>query len=1211
MLTKTAVSMNEKPRDNQTHISGGVQGVVGENQGTVIINETHNRYYGNDPEEEPLREFKEEKLPRSPYKGLARFEPEDSDRFYGRKKLIQDLTNYLEENHILFILGASGSGKSSLVQAGIIPEICGKGKYLFKLCFVPDKDPFNSFASKIGIFLSDNREEYEEAEEQIKQLVEQMSIYPEGKIIVKIIEEIKKNNDGFGLIFIDQFEEIFTQTQEEKRSKFIENLVNLIDIQNHKVKIILAMRNDFYSHLGAYSDFLSITQSHIRNVLDMTDRELRLVIKNPAARHGVKVEEDLIAQIIKDFWGQSQTSLTLLQYTLDLLWRTELDKKDLLDGELNQKTYINLGGVGGALQKEAERIYEKITKDKDEKNKQVKAEKVEQIFIKLVTITSDDIPVSKRESKASFDDEEIKIINKLINNGLLVSGHSNDPHLRDTIEIAHEALIKYWSKLQDWIQKHKEILILKRQLIEAAKIWYRVKNDENQENNKDKAISELWTGYKLNQVLELKENNTIKQLDKATEDFIQASIKYSDHLKREQVEQVITTYTAYSQTLFISNKRLDALVKLVEAGKLLQKTPEISTEIKFRFLITFGQIFNEVAEFNSFDEHQDHVSSVTYSLDNQIIASASYDNTIKLWKRDGNLIQTLDGHDGHQKYVTDVSFSPDGKILASASTDNTIKLWEKETITQEWKLLKTFDKHKHGVLTISFSPDGKIIASGSIDKTVKLWSKMGKVLKTLKGHEDEVIDVTFSPNGQIVASTSKDKTVKLWTRKGEFIKNLEQLHKNYVSSLSFSPTDKTLVTGSLDDTFIIWSVDEKSYEIGQHIEVFKAYQEGIKYIAFSPDGEKIVSAGQNGTIKVWQKDGTFYKTLKGHENVVKKVRFSPDSSTLVSCSQDENVKLWHCKDKFKGHSKVISNLNFSLDGKKIVTSEDRTINLWNCHGQLLQVCDFDNCGVDIIDAKFSQNGQVIAIAKQNGNIEIWNINNNFSNQFEYHKDFPIHKNAIKSIDFNYKNKMIVSASTDGTIKLWNYSNSNIYLEETSNVDIVIFSPDGTMLASINKNNRYVQLWHIKDKFNSIFSLEGVECIDVIFSNDNKLIATNCIDKIQIWNVNGDFPQTLQGKSKNKILSISFSPDNTLIASIRADQSVEIWSIKGKLLHSIQGNNKEQIIYCAKFSLNWNSIAVAGIENGYPFMNLWKLNLDEILLDSSQHIHDYKENNKYT
>ena len=730
----------------------------GDNNTQNIIVKTEINY-GDDPEEEKVAATINEN---SPYLGLVAFTANDANLFYGRKKVINDLLKELEKENLIFLLGASGSGKSSLVQAGLIPALSAKYKPNFSnLSMVPNDDPFFSFYLQVANFISQSPTDYKQSEAQVA-LPPQDNITAAVEYLEKVITTLKKKPESLWLIFIDQFEEILTQSQDNNGCLFIQSLDNLISYlqrtNNSSVKIVLTMRTDFLDQfMHTFPDFVVTIQSDGRKpfsyITPMADRELKLVIKNPAATHGVNVDLNLIENILEDFRGESR-SLPLLQYTLDLLWQ----KDDLSDRLLDYATYEDLGGVGGALQQQAEKIYQHF-----ESQGQGKA--VESIFVQLVTITSDGKRVSKRKNKSGFNDELGKIVDELVKKyRLLVSGRQEG-----MVEIAHEALIGSWQRLQDWITKYEKEIILERQLKEAAESWWKDKADEK------KAISELWTGSKLTQVGNLLKAKSLPDLNAlrnyfgdVTVEFMRASREYQQRLQKAETERkqrevntelsLANSLSGYSLYLFNEGgKDLEAFVEAIKAGKILQKHKASNTQV----MDALQKILVEGREYNRLKGYNGEVDSVSFSSDGKILATGSSDTTIKLWDVEtGQEIRTLKGHNGH---VYSASFSSDGKTLASGSEDTTIKLWNVET----GKEIGTLKGHNDVVRSVSFSSDGKTLASGSKDKTIKLWNvETGKEIRTLTGHNSTVTSVSFSPDGKTLATGSSDGTIKLWN--GEY-----------------------------------------------------------------------------------------------------------------------------------------------------------------------------------------------------------------------------------------------------------------------------------------------------------------------------------------------------------------------------------------------------------------------------------------------------------
>ena len=834
-------------------------------------NKQTNIFYGEDPDEEKVAATIDAN---SPYLGLASFTAETSKNFYGRKKLVETLLQELEKDNLIFLLGASGSGKSSLVKAGIIPKLIQSNvnKPFVELSFVPSDDPFDNFFDELKISLPKKLSLYSKS--AIKSVFED---FENPKVnLLSIIEQVRLGKNDSWLIFIDQFEEILTTTSKEDGLLFIQFLDNFISSlrksQDNSIKLILAMRTDFLDQfMNTFPDFVVTIQSDgskpFSYITPMTDRELKLVIKNPAATHGINVEQDLIEEMIGDFRGESR-SLPLLQYTLDLLWQ----KDDLSDRLLNQDTYEAIDKVGGALQQQAEKIYEHFRSQGQEKA-------VEHIFVRLITITADGKRVSKRENKSRFSGDLGKIVDELVKeHRLLISGRQ-----LDTVEIAHEALISSWARLRGWIAKHEKEIILERQLVESAQTWWKVKADAK------RAISELWTGLKLAQIIQLIRDKSLSNLDAVTIKFVRASVDHSQQLQKAEAERrqrevdsdlsLANSLGRYSPVLFDTHKELEAFIEAIKAGRILQKHKAIDGKV----INALHKVLVQGSEYNRLEGHTSSVLSVSFSGDGKTLASGSRDNTIKFWNVETRAeIHTLSGHTSS---VESVSFSDDGKTLASGSYDKTIKLWNVETGAE----IRTLSRHTGSVSSVSFSCDGKTLASGSRDRTIKLWNvETGYEIRTLSGHESSVNSVSFSGDGKTLASGSSDETIKLWNVETGYEICTISGHISSVESVSFSGDGKTLASGSDDETIKLWNV-----ETGCEIRTLSGHKRSVWSVSFSGDGKTLASGSGDCTIKFWNVEtGAEIHTLTGHTEAVSSVSFSDDGKTLASGSEDKTIKLW-------------------------------------------------------------------------------------------------------------------------------------------------------------------------------------------------------------------------------------------------------------------------------------------------------------------------------
>ena len=443
-------------------------------------------------------------------------------------------------------------------------------------------------------------------------------------------------------------------------------------------------------------------------------------------------------------------------------------------------------------------------------------------------------------------------------------------------------------------------------------------------------------------------------------------------------------------------------------------------------------------------ESHEHVNSVVFSPDGNIIASGSSDGTIRLWSHHtGLLLKTLIGH---TKPVTSVVYSPDGNTLISAGGDS-IRVWNTRTgelikalavpavsvvfspdgntfvsgssdgirvwdaHTQE--LLKTLPRNIGSVGGVVFSPDGKTFASGR-GKDIHLWDvRTNERIKTFIGHTDSVSSVVFSPDGKTFASGSKDKTIRLWdVHMSKLLKTLIG-HTDSVSCVVFSLIENTIASGSNDKTIRLWNAST-----GEHLKTLTGHIENVNSVVFSPDGNTIASGsgrlvyrgrvedqgecvGQE--IRLWDVNtGKHIRTLIGHTSVVNSVVFSPDGNTIASgsghwagyegkVSEGEEIRLWnaHTGEHLKiltGHKDVVLSVAFSPDGNLIVSGD------WY---------DWDG---------------YLSSGTWSGEIRVWDAHTS-----EHLKTLKGHTGGVSSVAFSPDGKTLASGRTDGTVLLWDFS----------------------------------------------------------------------------------------------------------------------------------------------------------------------------------------------
>ncbi|AFY37567.1 WD40 repeat-containing protein [[Leptolyngbya] sp. PCC 7376] len=486
--------------------------------------------------------------------------------------------------------------------------------------------------------------------------------------------------------------------------------------------------------------------------------------------------------------------------------------------------------------------------------------------------------------------------------------------------------------------------------------------------------------------------------------------------------------------------------------------------------------------------------------------------------------------------------------------------------------------HIESVSDIRFSPDGQTLASASADGTVRLWNLQGEELAVLEGHTDVVWEVRFSPDGQTFASASSDNTLRLWNLKGEELAVLEG-HADVVLDVRFSPDGQTLASVSSDNMVRLWNLE------GEELAVLQGHTDEVIEVRFSPDGQTLASASVDNTIRLWNLQGEELVTLQGHISEVYGVRFSPDGQTLASASFDNTVRLWNLKGEelvvLQGHTDQVWEVRFSPDGQTLASASfDNTVRLWNLKGEELAVLQGHTARV--WDVSFSPDGQILASAAEDKTVRLWNLKGEELAVLEGHAD------EVWDVRFSPDGQTLASGSPDNTVRLWSFGGeaSVVLLGYTGRVR---FSPDGQTLASASLDNA-VKLWDFQRK--QSITLQGHTDLvwDIRFSPDSRTLASASADNtVRLWNLQREEFAILQGHT-DRVSEIRFSPDGQTLASASDDSTIRLWNLQGEELAILQ--NHTNVVFDVRFSPNGQTIASSSRDNT---VRLWNLQGDELVV----------------
>jgi WD40 repeat protein/serine/threonine protein kinase len=488
--------------------------------------------------------------------------------------------------------------------------------------------------------------------------------------------------------------------------------------------------------------------------------------------------------------------------------------------------------------------------------------------------------------------------------------------------------------------------------------------------------------------------------------------------------------------------------------------------------------------------HHAMVNSVAFSPDGQRIATASSDGTAKVWNAaSGKELLVLTGH---LYSVLSVGFSPDDRRIATGGEDHTARVWEADSGVQLLVLIG----HLYEVLSVAFSPDGQRIVTGGPDARAKVWeAASGKELRTLRAR-NEVNSVAFSPDGRRIATGSGYSNylaVQVWdAESGEELLAFNG-HNDQVRSVAFSPDGQRLVTGSLDGTAKLW-------ELGSREKLLTPGGKFVSSAAFSHDGQRIATGGEDGTVKVWgTASGKDLLNFKAHSLMIRVVAFSPDGQRILTSGQrDPTAKVWEAASgrelfTLKGHSNEIFSVTFSPDGRQIVTgSMDQTAKVWEANTGK-ELLTFGNHVTMVNCVAFSPDGQRIASGGDDVT-RVWEAASG--------KELLSPLGQSQAVAFSPDGRRIVTGDPHGTVKVWDAANGKELLSFKGHSGIiwsVAFSPDGQRVVT-GSDDKTAKVWDAASgKELLTFKRQNAEGAFAVFSPDGQRIVTGGVGgAAKVW-----------------------------------------------------------------------------------------------------------------
>jgi WD40 repeat protein/formylglycine-generating enzyme required for sulfatase activity len=1117
----------------------------------------------------------------NPWRGLESYSEEHAPLFFGRTELTHALVNAVMTSPLTVVVGPSGAGKTSLVNAGLLPllrpqALAGATDPLWLILpsIRPTATPLRELAALLAVQLathdggSSNPTRWQDLAECKKYI---------GDSITKWCNQHPQQTM---LLIIDRLEEVVAlHPSKDERAQFEEFLAETTAGPTN-LRIVLLLRDDFEAHF-VESELGDKWHRFAMRPLDLA--RLRDVVEGPASHVALYFDPpDLVDRLIEEA-NQRPGALPLLSFTLSELFYKYLERQsaaqkigETLDRSLIQADYDQLGGVIGSLSRRANEIYAEL----DEARKQT----MERIMLRMVAIDGGGsagrrVPRAELDYPSPAQNRQVDtVIEKLVAARIVVqssfasgAGQAGQAY----IELAHDTLFNAWPSLVEWRRAADDYLLLQRRLTQAATEWEGADekskpgllwNDDPRLPLLQRVLSGDTTALHDRSWYERIRQSLWPSPDVASEldwlnrleiSFIQTSVARQAALLRRIIGTTMAVIVALALlTLFALVQRNQA-VRNADAQAAAAATAEYeriradqnaAAEVQAAATAAAAEATAQAEAVNAQNQAEIAATRAAEAQAAERLAVAGQNAArAQGYLAPGESAGSLPLQHAIEAVLTTLT-------IDDFVTDDADAALRHAVDDVNWRMVLPRARHVAGVTDLALSDDGVLVASASTDHTVRLWNtESGEQAHLFQGHDAAVISVAFHPDGRQLISLDQQAVTYLWdARTGDLIRQLPTL-ESAPRVARYSPDGKSLALGDSQGAITLW--DTATYKVSR---VLLAHDAAVTELSFAPDNRRLASIGEDRIGKVWSLE-TGQQLLALPGKMVNSIAFSPDGAQLAAATEGYGIWIGDAASGrqqrlLPGHVASVLTVTFSPDGEELAsTSQDGFVKVWQLHdgAERLVYAGHARAGSHPRRAIFSPDGSKVVSGGDDRMVRVWERTSGSTIQV-----WAGHEHSVFGVAYSPDGALLASGSRDQTVRLWGSADGRqlrVLTGHHDNAEAVVFSPSGEILAS-GGEDALIQLWDPRTG-DKLLTLQGSDAPirSLAFRPDGAQLASGSDDHtIRLWDVQTG-EQTLVLTGTELVAVVAFHPNRMQVASVGGDEVVHLWDLaSGQELASLEG-----------------------------------------------------------